>query len=211
MARRARRAREDPAPEAAPPDETERILEAALAVIAGAGWWRLTFSAIADEAGLPILRVYRLFGSKPAILGAIFRRIDETVLAEPPAPEPDERPRDRLFDLLMRRFDALTPHKEAVAVLARELPFDPVAALCARASLLRSMRWMLEAADVSTAGLAGAVAARLTAQAYLAAIRVWRRDGSPDLAHTMATLDARLRRIERWLLPSPRPPHPAAL
>jgi AcrR family transcriptional regulator len=210
MAHRARGARRDGAAAAArAPSEDERILDAALALIAGEGWRRLTLAAIAREAGLPILQVYRLFGSKQAILGALFRRIDEAVLREPPAAEPDERPRDRLFDLLMRRFDALAPHKAAIATLARELPRDPAAAVCAAAALSRSMRWMLEAAEISTTGIAGAIAVRLAAGAYLAAMRVWQRDDSPDLAQTMAALDARLRRIERWLLPLERPPQTA--
>jgi len=70
--------------------------------------------------------------------------------------------------------------------------------------LLRSMRWMLEAADISTGGLRGALAVELTAVAYLSTMRVWQRDDSPDLARTMAALDARLRRIERWLAPTHR-------
>lgn len=212
MAKRTRRPREDgpqAGPEPAPPgEEDERIVRAALALIARAGWRRLSLAAVAEEAGLPILRLYRRFRSRQAILAAIFRQIDETVLAEPPPAEPDERPRDRLFDLLMRRFDALAPNKEAVAALARELPRDPAAALCAAAALARSMRWMLEAADVSTAGLSGAVAVRLAANAYLATMRVWQRDDSPDLARTMSALDSRLRRIERWLAPAYRPPQP---
>lgn len=209
MARRTRKTSRSGAPEAAPQDsassEAERIVEAGLALIARAGWRRLTLAAVASEAGLPILRVYRLFGSKQAILGATFRRTDEIVLAEPPAAEADERPRDRLFDLLMRRFDALTPYKLALAALARDLPRDPAAALCAAAALARSMRWMLEAADISTAGLSGAVAVRLAANAYLATMRVWQGDDSPDLARTMSALDARLRRIERWLAPAYQP------
>jgi hypothetical protein len=121
------------------------------------------------------------------------------VLAAPVEAEPDERPRDRVFDLLMRRFDALGPYKEALEVLSRELPGDPCAALAAGARLLRSMRWMLEAADISTDGITGVVAVKLTAAAYLAAFRAWLRDDSPDLAPTMAALDRRLRGIERWL------------
>ena len=140
-----------------PPDEARRIVEAALARLAQDGWRRLSLAAIAEEAGLPILRVYRNFRSKQAILAGFMRRIDETVLAEPPPAEGDERPRDRLFDLLMRRFDALRPYKPALAVLRRELPVDPASALCVAASLLRSMRWMLEAADITTGGMRGAV------------------------------------------------------
>lgn len=188
----------------APPSDADRIIDAALARIATEGWRGLSLAAIAAEAELPILRVYRTFGSKLAILCGLFRRIDEAVLAELPTAEADERPRDRLFDLLMRRFDALQPHKSALDMLRRELPRDPVTALCAGASMLRSMRWMLEAADIATGGCRGAVAVRLTGAAYLSAMRVWQRDDSPDLARTMAALDARLRRIERWLVPARR-------
>lgn len=181
------------------PDEAERIIEAAFALIEAEGWRRLSLATVAAAAGLPVLQVYRHFGSRQAILVGLFRRVDEAVLAEPPPPEPDERPRDRLFDLLMRRFDALQPYKPALDVLSRELPGDPAAALCAGASLLRSMRWMLEAAEIATGGIGGALAVKLTAAVYLSTMRVWQRDDSPDLARTMSALDARLRRIERFL------------
>jgi len=177
-------------------NEADRIIDATLALIPTEGWRGLSLAAIAAGAELPILQVYRIFHSKQAILGGLYRRLDHIVLADPPAAEPDERPRDRLFDLLMRRFDALQPHKPALDVLRRELLGDPVTALCAGTSLLRSIRWMLEAADIPTGGVRGAIAVKLAAAAYLSAMRVWQRDDSPDLARTMAALDARLRRIE---------------
>jgi AcrR family transcriptional regulator len=179
--------------------EADRLINAALRLVAQHGWRRLSMAAIAAEAGLPILTLYRTFPSKPAILCAFSRRIDETVLAAPPDADPDERPRDRVFDLLMRRFEALRPHREALEVIGRELPRDPVAALALGAALLRSMAWMLEAAEIAIGGLRGAVAVKLTAGAYAATLRVWLRDDTPDLALTMAALDRRLRGIERWL------------
>jgi hypothetical protein len=69
------------------------------------------------------------------------------------------------------------------------------------------MHWLLDAADIATAGPSGALAIRLTGAAYLSAMRVWQRDDSPDLGPTMAALDARLRRIERWLRPLRPPAH----
>ncbi len=198
--------------------DRDRIIDAALSLVARQGWRRLSMAAIAAEADLPILALYRAFPSKPAILRAFFRRIDEAVLATPlqaeaateAAAEADERPRDRVFDLLMRRFDALGPYRAALEVLGRELPTDPLAALGAGARLLCSMAWMLEAAGISADGLGGMVAVKLTAAAYLATLRVWLRDESPDLAPTMASLDRRLRAIERWFGRGPRPPRGAA-
>src|SRR5438270_6886284 len=184
-------------------NEADRIIDATLALIATEGWRRLSLSAIAVAAELPILQVYRVFHSKRAILCGLHSRIDQIVLADPPTAEPDERARDRLFDLMMRRFDALQPHKPALDVLRRELPGDPVTVLCAGTSLLRSMRWMLEAAEIPTGGMRGAIAVKLAAAAYLSAMRVWQHEDSEDLARTMAALDARLRRIEGWFGSAP--------
>ncbi|HXO02480.1 MAG TPA: helix-turn-helix domain-containing protein, partial [Stellaceae bacterium] len=60
-------------PEIANPD---RIIDGALSLIAAQGWRNVSLAAVADEAGLPILQVYRLFPSKTAILCGWFRRID---------------------------------------------------------------------------------------------------------------------------------------
>lgn len=199
---------------APPPSDRDRIIDAALALIAQEGWRRLSLAAVAADAGVPILALYRAFPSKPAILCGFSRRIDEAVLTTPldsdAAVDADERPRDRVFDLLMRRFDALQPYRAALEVLARELPTDPIAALGAGVGLLRSIGWMLEAAGIPTVGLGGIVAVKLTAAAYLATARVWLRDDSPDLAPTMAALDRRLRGIERWFGSGRRPRRGAA-
>jgi len=185
---------------AADPDRIPgRIIDAALALIAAQGWRNVSLAAVASEAGLPILQVYRLFSSKTAILRGLFRRVDEAVLAAPLDAEAGERPRDRVFDLLMRRFDALRPYRPALETLRRDLPGDPLTALALGAALLCSMRLMLEAAGIASNGIGGAISVKLTAAAYLAAAQVWARDESPDLAPTMAALDRRLRGIERWL------------
>jgi AcrR family transcriptional regulator len=185
--------------------DADRIIDAALTLVATEGWRDLSLAAVAAAAELPIAQIYRLFGSKQAILRGLFRKVDQAVLSEPPQAEAGEHARDRLFDLLMRRFDALNPYRPAIAVLRRELLADPATALCAGGSLMRSMRWMLTAADIATGGVRGAVAVKLTAAAYLSTMRTWQGDDSPDLGRTMAALDGRLRRIERWLAPLPRP------
>jgi AcrR family transcriptional regulator len=188
-----------------PPSDADRIIDATFTLVATEGWRDLSLAAVAAAAELPIGQIYRLFNSKQAILCGLYRRVDEAVLAEPPQAEPAEHPRDRLFDILMRRFDALNPYKPAIEVLRRELLGDPVSALCAASSLIRSMHWMLAAADIRTVGVRGAIAVKLTAAAYLSTLRIWQGDDSADLARTMAALDARLRRIERWLGPIYRP------
>jgi AcrR family transcriptional regulator len=185
--------------------DADRIIDATLALVAAQGWRNVSLAAVADAAELPILRVYRLFPSRTAILCGWLRRIDELVLSASLNPEVGEKPRDRVFDLLMRRFDALQPYRGALEVLRRELPRDPPTALALAGAALRSMRLMLEAAGIACHGIGGAIAVKLTAAAYLAGTRTWSRDETPDLAPTMAALDRRLRGIERWLVPALRP------
>jgi AcrR family transcriptional regulator len=182
--------------------DPDRIIDATLALGAAQGWRNVSLAAVAAEAGVPILQVYRLFPSRTAILCGLFRRVDEAVLAEPLDMEAGERPRDRLFDLLMRRFDALQPHRAALEVLRRDIRADPLTSLALGGALLRSMRLMLEAAGIARYGIGGVIAVKLTAAAYLAAAHTWARDDSPDLAPTMAALDRRLRGIEGWLTSS---------
>jgi hypothetical protein len=57
---------------------------------------------------------------------------------------------------------------------------------------------MLEAARLSSAGLAGQVRLRGLLAVHLAVLRHFLDDDSPDLAATMKALDSRLKGIERW-------------
>jgi AcrR family transcriptional regulator len=178
-------------------DARRRIVDSALALAAREGWASTSLSQIAAEAGMALLEVHGHFRSKTAIFEALLMRIDAEVLA---GESPDgEKPRDRLFDTLMRRFDALAPHKDAVRNMLRDAPADPVGTLAAAPSLVQSMAWMLEASGVGGAGLGGRARAHLLAGIYLSVLRVWLDDDSADAMKTMAALDRRLRTFETWL------------
>jgi len=181
--------------------DADRIVEAAMGLIASRGWRSVSLAAVAEVTGLTVLQVYRVFPSRAAILCGFLRRIDEVALGVPAEVEIGERPRDRVFDLLMRRFDALQPYRGPLMALRRDLPFDPLSALAAGTALMCSMRVTLETAGISCDGVVGVFAVKLVAAAYLFASQTWARDESPDLAPTMAVLDRRLRAIERFLIP----------
>ena len=178
-------------------DIPKEIIETALRLAAETGWRDLSLAAIAAAAKLPLAKVYPVFSSKQAILNAFARRIDTEVLAAE-EPEADEgRARDRLFDVLMRRFDALGPYRKALGNIIYDQARDPLAAGCALAQLRRTLALTLEAAGLSSGGLKGALRIKGLGLVYLATLRVWLRDESDDLARTMATLDRQLGRVER--------------
>ena len=86
-----------------------------------------------------------------------------------------------------------------VAALAEGLARDPLAALTLSRALGRSMAVVLEAAGVSAEGLSGTLRRNALAAMHVAVMRVWLRDDSADQSRTMATLDHRLKRAERWV------------
>ena len=176
----------------------DRVIDAALDLAATKPWREISLAEIAEAAGLPLSEVYPVFPSKARVLAGFARRVDAEVLAgqEPDARE--GRARDRLFDVLMRRYDALAPHKDAVRAIVADLGADPAMGLCSLRSLARSMACMLEAADLSSGGLRGALRVKALSAVYLATLRTWLSDESEDLARTMAVLDRQLRRAE-WL------------
>ena len=107
-----------PRAEEAPADPVPAIIAATLQLAAEKPWSEIPLAEIAAASGLSLIELYRLFPSKLAILDALARRTDAAVLAAPA--DADDAPRDRLFDVLMRRFDALVPYKPALARMAGE-------------------------------------------------------------------------------------------
>lgn len=178
-------------------DPGPAVIAAAMRLAAEKAWGDIPLAEIAAAAGLSLIELYRLFPSKLAILDALARQADAAVLAAPA--DAADSPRDRLFDVLMRRFDALRPSRDGLKRIARDLGRLQLDALPAGLALPRSMRWMLEAGGIPATGLRGALRARVLSVAYLAAFRVFLEDDSADLTRTMAALDRALRRAEPLL------------
>jgi ubiquinone biosynthesis protein COQ9 len=172
-----------------------RVLAAALDCAARKGWAEVTLLDIAEAAKLPLAELRGEFASKSDILAGILRAVDDEVLKRAPKRAEGQAARDVLFDIVMSRFDVLGPYKNALKSIHASGPAD----LALARPLLSSMRWMLEAAGISTDGAAGSVRITGLATVYASVFRVWLDDDDPGYARTMAALDRRLRRGERSL------------
>ena len=188
-----------PRPRATTGDSKAALREALLRRVAAGGWRNLSYAEIAKDAGLSLAAAYQAYPSKGAILLGITRDIDARLFASLEEDPLDGSAKDRLFDLLMRRFDVLNDHREAYAALAWELPRTPIEAGCLMFQLRRSLANMLEAAGLSASGLRGAFRIEGLGAIYAAALRVWLKDDSADLSKTMAELDKRLGQVERCI------------
>jgi ubiquinone biosynthesis protein COQ9 len=193
------RAGAEPPPRGSTGDPRAALREALLRMVAAGGWRDLSYAEIAKNAGLSLAAAYEAYPSKGAILTGISRDIDARLFASLEEDPLDGSAKDRLFDLLMRRFDAVNKHREAYAALAWELPRTPLEAGCLMLQLRRSLGNMLEAAGLSASGLRGACRIEGLGAIYACALRVWLKDDTADLSKTMAELDKRLGQVDRWL------------
>jgi len=159
-------------------DQTERdpIVIAFMALLAEKRIEHIGFAEIAARAGVSLAELRGRYDSTLAILAAQIKEIDRAVLSGGDADMAEEPPRERLFDVLMRRVEALSAHKEAV----------------------RSQQWMLTAADISASGPRGMIRAQGLACLFAGVLRTFVDDEDPSHARTMAALDRALARGQRW-------------
>jgi AcrR family transcriptional regulator len=202
MAKRARRSAETPSPATpvAPAGEPrDRIIDAMMRLAAANDFRDIGLADIAAEAEVPLSTVRRNFDGKLGILAAFSRRVDEQVLDKGAAE--GEGARDRLFEVLMRRFEALVPYRDALRRIIRSARRDLRLARSLHRIAKRSQMWMLVAADIHKGGLVGRLAVEGAVLTYSDVLSVF-LDDDDDLARTMARLDRSLRRGERameWL------------
>ena len=178
--------------------ERERIIDAFMTLLAEKSIERIGFAEIAKAAGVSLADLRGTFASTLAILAAHMKAIDRAVLAGGDADMDEEPPRERLFDVLMRRLEVLAPCKDAVRSLMRSAARTPGLAFALNSLAVRSQQWMLTAADIGASGPRGLLRAQGLALLFASVLRTWINDDDEGLAPTMAALDRALARGQRW-------------
>ncbi len=178
--------------------EREKIIAAFLALLAEKSIEQIGLAEIAKEAGVSLTQLRGEFASALAMFAAHMKSIDRAVLAQDLGEMAEEPPRERLFDVLMRRLEAMSPHREAVRSLLRSARRNPPLAFALNGMAVRSQQWMLTAAGINASGPRGMVRAQGLALLFSSVLRDWLRDEDPGLARTMAALDRALARGQRF-------------
>lgn len=181
-----------------PETNREKIIEAFMSLLGEQPIEQIGLPDIAARSGVSMADMRGEFGSKLAILAAHVKNIDREVLSADRMDLGDEPPRERLFDVLMRRFEALEPYKDAIRSLLRSARSNPGLACALNSLALRSQRWMLAAANLPSGGPVGMIRAQGLALLYGQVLATFIDDDDPGHARTMARLDRALSRGEWW-------------
>lgn len=177
--------------------ERDRLIDAALDLAATKRWRDLSMPEIAEHAGVGVGAAILALPSRTDILKALIDRIDHEVFTSLEVDPLDGTIKDKLFDLLMRRFDALQGHQAAMASISSDLMRDPISAACLGGRFLKSMALTLQVAGASSEGCSGHIRAKALGLVQINAARAWLKDESDGMEHTMSTLDKGLQRAEK--------------
>lgn len=172
--------------------ETDRTLIAAVFEQAALrGWSDVSIADAARSAGIPLGEARARMPGRGAVLMRFGLMADQAALA---GVSMSETPRERLFDIVMARFDALQQHRAGVLSLLAALRTDPGTSLLLYGATLRSMKWLLDGAGIPAAGIVGSLRIHGLLALWLYALRAWEADESADLSSTMAAVDRGLDR-----------------
>lgn len=176
-----------------------KAVRAALELAQQRDWGDITLADIARQAGLDLADLRREFACKTDIIRAFQAEVDAEVLAKAKQAGPETSVRDRLFDIIMTRFEVLGPYKPALKRIACYLRCRPGEASLLACSSLASQYWMLAGAGAKMGGAGAAMRVTGLTAIYGRVFRVWLDDTSTSLDKTMAALDRNLSNGERML------------
>ncbi len=178
-------------------DPRRAAIEALMRLTAERGWEGIELTEIAGEAGLDLVALRGLFPSKGAMLGGFARMIDDEILKQPADDMSAEPLRERLFDIMMRRLDALMPYKGALVRLLPAIRRNPLELAAMNGVALNSWRYMLASASIPTADALGQVRLQGAVLVFSKVLDTWVKEEDPTMPRTMAVLDRELDKAGR--------------
>jgi hypothetical protein len=107
----------------------------------------------------------------------------------------DDPKREVLFDVIMRRFEAMEVDRVGVVAIDQDNA-GPLGLARGGVFAARTARWMLLCAGIDTEGPKGAISTLRLARILMQARRAWQLETSSDFSRTMAALDRGLRDAE---------------
>ncbi len=88
-------------------------------------WRDLSCTDLAAKAGISVQDAFLAYRNRYAYVTELVRRIDGDMLKSFDPSISDEPARDRLFDVLMARFDAMQTYRPAIKSLTKAAKKDP--------------------------------------------------------------------------------------
>ncbi|MFN8732957.1 MAG: hypothetical protein ACK5ZD_07330 [Hyphomonadaceae bacterium] len=172
--------------------------EAALALCAEKSWVDVGLLSLCQDAGQSLSACAEAGITRFSVAEYLDQKLDGAMLEAVAVIEAEAPSRDRLFDVIMARFDAMQDQRAAWVSILEADAQEPAASFARAARRLRTAAWALEAIGISTDSLKATARVIGLARRLRKIEALWLKDDA-DLSKTMAGLDQTLRESEDWL------------
>ena len=172
--------------------------EAALALCAEKSWADVSLANLCHKAEQSLAACAEAGITRFSVAEHLDQQLDRAMLEAAAEIEEEAPSRDRLFYIVMARFDAMQDQRGAWVSILEADADEPAAGFARAARRLRTAAWALEAVGISTDSFKATARVMGLARRLRKIEALWLKDDA-DLSKTMAGLDQTLRESEEWL------------
>lgn len=176
--------------------QNQKICEATLRVAAD-GWDKVTLERIAKASKISLTEIKNKFAAPRDVLPLIVDYITATSFASCGKIDKKASAHDRLFDILMARFDVLQPHRRAIRSITESARKAPQIGLRMAPAEFQAMKKTMKFAGVEAQKTCAGLQVAGLLGVFCFTCFVWWNDETLDMSKTMAALDRALRMAHR--------------
>lgn len=168
-------------------------------LLAKKGWAPLTLVELADlyDGGATVF--LNAYSTKEDVLKSFIKFLDNKTLQHLPEDLENFERHDRLFEVFMGRFEVAKPYKEGLARIWQEESLSPQGLATGLPLGIQTMETLLKAAKVLSPGFLSCLQIHGFGLMYIAMVRTWFADHTPDQQKTMAEVDLILKKYGEYL------------
>jgi ubiquinone biosynthesis protein COQ9 len=176
----------------------QKIAAAALRLASMRRWETIMLPQIAKTAKVPLTKVQKIFADRDRVLPAIVALIDDKTSKAIGKPLTRGTPRDRLFEVMMARVDALQESRRGILAIMTAVRRSPGLACLLFPAHKKAIKRMLSLAGIAVSQVQQPLVIGGLLAVHAATLCRWQSDNTVDLSKTMAALDRSLRIAEKF-------------
>lgn len=178
-------------------DIRRKLVETCLKLAESRAWDQLSIKQIAKAAKIQLRDANSSFSAMEDFLPAIVEFITAETQSAIGKPLSKGTPHDRLFEVMMARFDVLQHHREAICNIIAAVKNNPRLMPFLLKAQADAMHATLKLAGINQSTGRNCAATLGLMAVHAATLHAWERDNSKDMSKTMAKLDQYLRYAEK--------------
>ena len=174
-------------------------IKLAFKLIEEKGWNDFSLEKLAKEESIKIEDLIFFFKDETNLIESFSEMIDEQVIKEVDLNEFNQNSvKDNIFELIMIRFEKLSPYKKSLDILLKQLKYEPKTLKKLTKKIFNSLDLFLEISNAKNNYVFDFLKLNIMFIIYGYTFKIWLEDDSEDMGKTMAEVDKWLSEAEGY-------------